>query len=102
MQHQVLKADRAAWRASWKGELRFGLVRFTVEAINARSRSGGDVHFHQLHAKCHSRIQYRKVCPIHGEVDQDEIVLGYEYGRDQYVELDPDELDDIRTHDELR
>ena len=94
------KPEPAAWRASWSGEVRFGLVRFTVEAINAHSRSGSDVHFHQLHAKCHSRIQYKKVCPIHGEVEQDEIVLGYEYGRGKYVEIDPDELDDIRTKEE--
>ena len=94
------KTARAAWRASWKGELSFGLVRFKVEAINAHSPSGGDIHFHQLHAACHSRIEYKKVCPIHGEVDQDEIVLGYEYGRGKYIEIDPDELDAIRTKEE--
>ena len=94
------KVVRANWRASWKGELRFGLVRFSVEAVNAHSRSGGDIHFHQLHAKCHSRIKYEKVCPIHGEVDQDEIVLGYEYGRGKYVEIDPEELDAARTDKE--
>ncbi len=94
------KTTRAKWRASWKGELEFGLVRFTVEAINAHSRSGSDVHFHQLHAECHSRIEYQKVCPIHGEVEQSEIVLGYEYGRGKYVEVDPDELDEMRTQEE--
>lgn len=91
------KTKSKSWRASWKGELRLGLVRFSVEAINAHSRSGGDVHFHQLHAECHSRIQYQKTCPIHGEVDQDEIVMGYEYARGKYVEVDPDELDALRT-----
>ncbi len=94
------KIARATWRASWKGELQFGLVRFTVEAVNAHSRSGSDIHFHQLHATCHSRIEYQKACPIHGEVDQDEIVLGYEYGRGKYIEIDPDELDAMRTREE--
>lgn len=88
------------WRASWKGDVHFGLVRFGVEAINAHSRSGSDIHFHQLHAKCHSRIVYQKVCPLHGEVDQDEIVLGYEYGRGKYVEIAPEELDAARTEEE--
>jgi DNA end-binding protein Ku len=88
------------WRASWKGDIQFGLVRFGVEAINAHSRSGSDIHFHQLHANCHSRIEYQKVCPIHGEVEQDEIVLGYEYGRGKYVEIDPEELDAMRTKEE--
>lgn len=91
------KEKSSGWRASWKGELRFGLVRFTVEAINAHSRSGSDVHFHQLHAECGSRIEYHKACPIHGEVNQDEIVMGYEVGRGKYVEVDPDELDALRT-----
>ncbi len=80
--------------------MQLGLVRFSVEAINAHSRTGSDIHFNQLHAECHSRIQYDKVCPIHGEVSQNEIVLGYEYGRGKYVEIDPDELDAIRTKDE--
>jgi DNA end-binding protein Ku len=93
------KSSRS-WRASWKGEMRLGLVRFTVEAVNAHSRSGSDVHFNQLHDECHSRIEHRKVCPIHGEVDNEEIVLGYEYGRDKYVEIDPDEIDDLRTKGE--
>jgi DNA end-binding protein Ku len=93
-------AGKSGWRASWKGEMQLGLVRFSVEAINAHSRSGSDIHFHQLHAECHSRIQYDKVCPIHGEVDPKEIVLGYEYGRGKYVEIDPDELDAIRTKEE--
>lgn len=90
----------SGWRASWRGDLRFGLVRFSVEAINAYSRSTGDLHFHQLHKKCHSRIEYHKSCPIHGEVDQDEIVMGYEYGRGKYVEIDPEELDEARTQQE--
>lgn len=93
-------AEKSRWRASWKGEMQLGLVRFNVEAINAHSRSGSDIHFHQLHAECHNRIGYDKVCPIHGEVGQDEIVLGYEYGRGKYVEVDPDELDAMRTKEE--
>jgi DNA end-binding protein Ku len=76
------------------------LVRFSVEAINAHSRSGSDIHLHQLHAECHSRIGYDKVCPIHGEVDQAEIVLGYEYGRGKYIEIDPNELDAMSTKKE--
>jgi DNA end-binding protein Ku len=94
------KPSAAKWRASWKGDVQFGLVRFGVEAINAHSRAGSDIHFHQLHAKCHSRIEYKKVCPIHGEVEQDEIVLGYEYGRGKYIEIDPEELDAMRTKEE--
>ena len=46
---------------------------------------------------CNSRIKYQKVCPIHGEVSQDEIVSGYEYSKGQYVVIDPAEIDKLRT-----
>lgn len=87
-------------RASWKGQLSFGLVSFAVEAFNAVDRRGSDIHFHQLHAECHSRIHYEKVCPKHGQVSQEEIVSGYEYAKGKYVEIDPDELEGLRTESE--
>ena len=58
---------------------------------------GGDVHFHQIHKDCGSRIRYQKVCPVHGEVTKDEIVSGYEYQKNEYVELDPDEVAKLRA-----
>jgi DNA end-binding protein Ku len=96
----MAKRKRPAWRASWKGQLRFGLVSLTVEAVNARSSEEGDIHFHQLHRKCLNRIHYQKMCPVHGKIDNDEIVLGYETGRDQYIEVDPEELESLRTEKE--
>jgi DNA end-binding protein Ku len=80
--------------------LRFGLVSFQVEAFNARKPEAGSIAFHQLHQKCHNRIHYEKVCPIHGKVDNDDIVSGYEYSRGRYVEIEPEELDDLRTEHE--
>lgn len=91
---------RTGPRASWKGDLTFGLVSFGVEAFNAIDRQGSDVHFHQLHSVCHSRIQHRKVCPLHGEVASDEIVSGFEVRKGEYVEVEPDELDALRTRRE--
>jgi len=87
-------------RASWKGLFTFGLVSFPIEAFNALNREESDIHFHQLHEECHRRIQYRKVCPAHGEVSNDEIVSGYEYQKGKYVEIDPAELDELRTESE--
>jgi DNA end-binding protein Ku len=72
-------------------------VAFPVEAFNARSESGREISFHQLHAKCHSRIHYQKTCPIHGAVGNDEIVSGYEISRGRYVEVEPEELDALRS-----
>ena len=36
----------AKHRASWKGQLTFGLVSFQVEAFNALDREHSDIHFH--------------------------------------------------------
>lgn len=84
-------------RSSWKGYLRLSLVSVPVQAINAMASGGGKIHLHQLHAPCHSRIRYQKVCPIHGEVSNAEIVSGYEFAKGQYVVIDEDEVDQLRT-----
>jgi len=41
-------------------------------------------------------VRYKKVCPEHGELRSEEIVSGYEYAKDQYVVIDPDELQKLR------
>lgn len=84
-------------RYSWKGMLRIDLVTIPVQAFNVVSGDGGDIHFNQLHAKCHSRIQYKKTCPIHGEISKDEIVSGFEYAKGKYVEFEPEELSTLRA-----
>jgi DNA end-binding protein Ku len=87
-------------RASWRGHLTFGLVSFPVQAVNAFNRQQSDIHFHQLHATCHRRIHYQKVCPVHGEVTNDEIVSGFEQRKGKYIEIEPEELDAVRTKKE--
>lgn len=84
-------------RASWTGSLKFGLVVFPVKAFNAVKPHAGSVRFHQLHAGCHERIRHAKVCPVHGEVDGDEIVSGYEYEKGKFVEVTPEELSALRA-----
>jgi DNA end-binding protein Ku len=86
-----------ALRSSWKGYLQLSLVCVPVKAYSTSASGGGEIHLNQLHADCHSRIQYKKVCPRHGEVTTDQIVSGYEYSPDRYVVVDPDELDRLRT-----
>lgn len=84
-------------RPSWSGILRFGLVTFSVRAFNALSKEGDRPDMDLLHKKCHSHIHYEKHCPIHGKVDNDEIVTAYEYQKGKYVEFTPEELDELRT-----
>jgi DNA end-binding protein Ku len=85
-----------AAHASWKGFLKLSLVSVPVKAYTATA-SGNDITLHQLHAKTHTRIQYKKVAPEVGEVSSDEIVKGYEYDKGQYVIIDEEEIDKLRT-----
>jgi DNA end-binding protein Ku len=94
------KKPRSKFRASWRGQLRFGLVSFEVQAVNAEIKEMAEVHFHLLHEPDHERIHYAKVCPRHGEVPNEEIVEGFEYAKGKYVEFDKEELDLLRTEQE--
>jgi DNA end-binding protein Ku len=87
-------------RSSWKGFLKLSVVSVPVKAYTATSSEASEIRFNQLHAECNSRIQYKKSCPIHGEVSQGDIVSGYEYAKGQYVIVNPDELDKLRTEDD--
>jgi len=84
-------------RSCWKGFIKLSLVAVPVKAYPAATSGGGEIHLHQLHAGCHRRIQYKKVCPEHGEVAMAAIVSGYEHAKDRYVVVDPDELEQLRT-----
>jgi DNA end-binding protein Ku len=87
-------------RSSWKGFLKISLVSLPVKAYTATTSSGGEIRLNQLHAECHSRINYKKTCPIHGEVTNDQIVMGFEHAKGQYVVVDPAELDKLRSEDD--
>ncbi|MGB7159284.1 MAG: Ku protein [Tepidisphaeraceae bacterium] len=92
----------AAARSVWKGFIQFSLVSVPVRAYAAAASagSGGEIRLNQLHAECNNRIKYQKVCPVHGEVKQDEIVSGYEFAKDQYVIIDPAEIEKLRKPSE--
>jgi DNA end-binding protein Ku len=85
-----------AARPSWQGYLRLSLVTVPVQAINAVTGGEGKVHLRQLHAVCKTPIRYQKICPIHGEVSNDEIVMGYEQEKGQFVLLEKEELKELK------
>lgn len=89
-----------AARSQWKGFLKISLVSVPVRAYTATASGGSDIRLNQLHAECNSRIKYQKTCPIHGPVPTDEIVSGYEFSKDQYVLIDTEELQKLRTEDD--
>src|SRR5215213_9669620 len=87
----------AAGRAVWKGHLRFNMVVVPVAAYTAASSGGGGIAFNQIHRDCNQRIKYTKMCPVHGEIRNDEIVKGYEYEKGQYAIVDPAEIEKLKT-----
>ena len=81
-------------RSIWGGAISFGLVNVPVKLFTAVRKK--DVRFHQLHAKDGGRIQQKRVCSLEGEeVPYEEIAKGYELGGDQYVMIDPAELEEL-------
>src|SRR6202035_1194393 len=54
------------------------------------------ISFHQLNKKTGHRVKYRKVDAESGdEVDSADIIKGYEVGKGDYIELDPEELEAV-------
>ena len=70
----------------------FGLVSVPVN-IYSSAESKASVSFNMLHKKCGSRLKQQYICTKDGEtVSRDDTVKGYEYSKDQYVILTPEEL----------
>ncbi len=70
----------------------FGLVSVPVN-IYSSSESKASVSFNMLHKKCGTRLKQQYTCPKDNEVvTRDETVKGYEFAKDQYVILTPEEL----------
>jgi DNA end-binding protein Ku len=82
---------------AWKGHLRLSVVSVPVRAYTATRSGGNPISLNQLHSECHNRIRYKKTCPEHGEVPSNEIVMGYEFAKNEYLVIDPDEINKLRT-----
>ncbi len=76
----------------WKGYLSFGLVSFPIRLFSAARPD--PVHFHLLHKKDLSRIHEVMYCAAEDKpLDRSEIVKGYEYAKNRYVVVEPEELE---------
>lgn len=82
--------------SAWTGYLKISLVSVPLKAYTASSSGNAPISLNQLHEPCNSRINYKKFCPIHGEVTNDEIVSGYEFAKDRYVVIEPEEIEKLR------
>src|SRR6476620_9007869 len=71
----------------------FGLVSVPVNLYSS-SESKASVSLNMLHKKCGSRLKQQYICPKDNNevVSRDDTVKGYEFAKDQYVILSPEEL----------
>jgi|SRR3990172_1501512 DNA end-binding protein Ku len=82
--------------SSWKGFIQLSLVTIPVKAITVHETER-EVPLHQLHKDCNQRINYKKICKVHGEVKQSDIIHGFEYVKDQYVVIEDNEISKLRS-----
>jgi DNA end-binding protein Ku len=79
-------------RSIWSGAISFGLVNVPVKLYSAVSRK--TVRFHQLNGKTGHRIAQKRVDSVTDEeVAYEDIVKGYELGKERYVVITPGELE---------
>ena len=82
-------------RAYWKGYLKLSLVSCPIALFPASSERE-KISFHQVNKETGHRIRYKKVDAETGdEVDNADIVKGYEIAKGEYIEVEPDELEAV-------
>ena len=79
----------------------FGLVAIPVKLFTA-TQSANAISFNLLHKDCGSRLRQQYICLKDGQVvERDNMVKGYEFAKDQYVQFTPEEikaLEEAGTH----
>src|SRR5437660_2205047 len=89
------RSSSVAPRAYWKGYLKLSLVSCPVALFPASSERE-KINFHQINKSTGNRIKYRKVdAETEEEVDAADIIKGYEVGKGEYIELEPEELEAV-------
>ena len=78
----------------WSGYLTFGLISMPVRLFSGARSSG--ISFNQLHRTDHHRVKQQLICPADNQVlERSDIVKGYEYRKDEYIIIDPEEIKKI-------
>src|SRR5690242_6183656 len=79
-------------RSMWSGAISFGLVNVPIKLYSAVSKK--TVRFHQINGETGNRIAQKRTDAITGEeVAYESLVKGYEMAKDQYVIIEPGELE---------
>lgn len=96
-------------RPYWSGQITISLVSFSVKLFVA-TEAKGEIHFHQISRATGQRVKYQKVTASSqsageqaaddaptAQIQNDEIVKGYEYRKGEYVTIEPSELSHLRV-----
>src|ERR1700683_1100952 len=78
----------------WSGYLTFGLISIPVRLFSGARSSG--ISFNMLHRDDLQRVKQQYYCPADNRVvDRSEIVKGYEFRKDEYIVIEPEEIKKI-------
>jgi DNA end-binding protein Ku len=81
-------------RTIWNGSISFGLVNIPIGLALATQRS--DVAFRTLHRECGTPIKQKRWCPYHErDVEQDELVKGWEVAKGEFVMVEEADLESV-------
>ncbi|SNS83818.1 DNA end-binding protein Ku [Granulicella rosea] len=82
-------------RPYWSGQIQISLVSFGVNFFPA-TESKSEIRFHQIDRKTGERVRHQKVSGDDAPVEASGIVKGYEYRKGEYIQIEPDEIENLR------
>lgn len=82
-------------RAIWTGHLKISLITVPIRVYTALNEAD-KISFNQLHKDCHQRLKQHLVCPVHGKVEREQVVKGYEVEKDRFVVMDAADLEAVK------
>ncbi|GAB6196249.1 non-homologous end joining protein Ku [Lysobacter xanthus] len=83
-------------RPIWTGSISFGLLNIPIQLMSGERRT--DIHFRMLDARDNTPVRYERVNADTGEeVPWKEIVKAYEFSKDNYVVLQPEDIQRAAT-----
>jgi len=78
-------------RSLWNGTISVGLINVPVKLYTATESK--TVHFREVHLEDEGKIEHRRFCSKEDkEVPYEDVVRGFEIGKDKYVVLSKDEV----------
>jgi DNA end-binding protein Ku len=82
-------------RSIWTAHIKISLLTIPIRVYTALNEAD-KISFNQLHKDCHQRLKQQLVCPIHGKVEREHVVKGYEIEKDRFVVLDASDLEAVK------